>query len=530
MNNNLTTISVSYESKEILIELDPFCEDTYTSFIKILSEKIGIDNLLNNYKIMAINTNIPYLLIDENNFWNILHEERKEEILKLFMNKLDNTENNDDDEEDNNDEPFLGGMKSSNINNDFDDFNEEDFDDKENSIGEKNEKNEQGVDENNNEKDNENAVGDNIDNNPKIEIEENKNEINQIEDKNNELIIDKDENINEKNSKNNNISNLSNIGNDNNIGEDNKEKEKEKEKENEKNIIIKNVENENENIDEKNNIIKKKDLKNIDNISSNNFFKEEVCSICEKNLENIKNICIICDNIILCRKCGEEHDHPCLLYKTPFISSLEESYNFMTKNYNFHSNKSIKKKQRNISIYLYGDENICLRPKKGALIPIKIMNNSHATLYSHEFIILVKGNKLINITYDSSNKFTINPYKFYILKLKCLTPNKLIKENINLELYSNSYNLKDDKKPIINFSIEINEDKDEENMNFKLFFNEMGILYNKEHKKLMISLLENEMKGYKVDDVIDLIIHYNWDKEKLLKLISSFNNKEENSN
>ena len=139
MNNNLTTISVSYESKEILIELDPFCEDAYTSFIKILSEKIGIDNLLNNYKIMAINTNIPYLLIDENNFWNILHEERKEEILKLFMNKLDNTENNDD-EEDNNDEPFLSGMKSSNINNDFDDFNEEDFDDKENSIGEKNEK------------------------------------------------------------------------------------------------------------------------------------------------------------------------------------------------------------------------------------------------------------------------------------------------------------------------------------------------------------------------------------------------------
>ena len=67
-------------------------------------------------------------------------------------------------------------------------------------------------------------------------------------------------------------------------------------------------------------------------------------------------------------------------------------------------------------------------------------------------------------------------------------------------------------------------------MNFKLFFNEMGILYNKEHKKLMISLLENEMKGYKVDDVIDLIIHYNWDKEKVLKLISSFNHKDESSN
>ena len=48
----------------------------------------------------------------------------------------------------------------------------------------------------------------------------------------------------------------------------------------------------------------------------------------------------------------------------------------------------------------------------------------------------------------------------------------------------------------------------------------------------MISLLENEMKGYIIDDAIDIIIYYNWDKEKILKFISSFkeNQKDDNSN
>ena len=523
MNDDLTTISVSYESKEILIGLDPYDDDPYTSFIKNLSEKIGVQNILNSFKIMAINSNIPYLLIDENNFWNILHEKRKEEMLKLFMNKIDKNENND--EEDNIDEPFLGGMKSSDINNDFDDFNEEDFDDKEKSSEEKDEKNE-----NDKENEKEKEKEDNSKNN--IKNEENKNELEKIEVKNDELILNKIENIKEKINENSSKSSLEKI----NIKEDIKEREEEKGKE--KNIININEKNENKNKEEKNQNIKKEDLvkvkkgKNIENISSKNIFREELCSLCEKNLENIKYICIICDNIILCRKCGENHEHPCLIYKTSFISSIEESYNFITKNYNFTSNKSIKKNQRNISIYLYGDENICLRPKKGALIPIKIINYSNVTLYSNEFIILVKGNKLINISYDCSSKFKITPNTFYILKLKCITPNELIKENINVELFGTNYVFKDNKNPKINFSIEINEDKDEENINFKLCYNEMAILYNKEHKKLMISLLENEMKGYIIDDAIDVIIYYNWDKEKILKFISSFkeNQKDDNSN
>ena len=127
------TISVSYNSKEILIELENYDldQDIFTKFMDQLTEKIGQKNILSNFKLMAINTNIPYLLVEENNFWNILHEERKDGILKLFMNKK---EKNEEDEkvEEGGDELFLSGIKSSsNIgkdNYDDDDFNDEDFD------------------------------------------------------------------------------------------------------------------------------------------------------------------------------------------------------------------------------------------------------------------------------------------------------------------------------------------------------------------------------------------------------------------
>ena len=111
--NESIQISVSYNSKEILIELENYelDEDIFTKFIDQLSEKIGQKNILSNFKLMAINTNIPYLLVEENNFWNILHEERKDGILKLFMNKQEKNEEEKVDE--GADELFFSGIKSS---------------------------------------------------------------------------------------------------------------------------------------------------------------------------------------------------------------------------------------------------------------------------------------------------------------------------------------------------------------------------------------------------------------------------------
>ena len=138
----------------------------------------------------------------------------------------------------------------------------------------------------------------------------------------------------------------------------------------------------------------------------------------------------------------------------------ERHINFISKNYNF---SSLKKNQRNLSITLLADKNIYVRPNKGLLIPIKIINNSNMTISSSEFIILVKGNKLINITYDCSSLFKILPNTFYVLKLKCITPKIKSSENINFELYSTNFVLKENTNGKINCNIEINEDIEEEN-------------------------------------------------------------------
>ena len=98
-----------------------------------------------------------------------------------------------------------------------------------------------------------------------------------------------------------------------------------------------------------------------------------------------------------------------------------------------------------------------------------------------------------------------------------------INKQINIEIYSSKYALKQNDNLKIDINIEINEDKDEEQLNYKLCYNEMVILYNKEHKQIMVSLLENELKEYKYnsDDIIDILLKYKWNKEKVLKLISS---------
>ena len=45
----------------------------------------------------------------------------------------------------------------------------------------------------------------------------------------------------------------------------------------------------------------------------------------------------------------------------------------------------------------------------------------------------------------------------------------------------------------------------------------MVISYNKEHKKILVSLIENELKDYDAEEIVDLLIKYDWNKEKFLK-------------
>ena len=475
--NQIIQIIVSYNSNEILIELKQNDFKIFDTFIKILSEKIGEKDIINDFELMPVNTRMAYILIDEDNFRNIIDENNTEEKLKIFMKKKEKY-----DEEENVTDTILNNTNHKNkIKNNDDD--EDDFSDNDEFLIKS---------------DNEQEKG---------------NEINEIIDEPKKEKFDDNEIININASITKEINNIyeedDNTLNINKIIKKSKEKEKNEIKlELKKNkIIVKDLIND-VFIDEKGESKGKKEEKNI--------FENELCMKCNSPLLSKKYICIICTHLIICIKCEKKHEHPCILFKSKFISSLKDIYNFMNKQYESLAT-STKKQKKNVIINFFGDKNICLRPNKGVLLPIQITNQTDTTIFSNDIMFLVKGNKYLNISYDIYMKYKIPPNQTYILKFKCLTQNKLCKEVITIEIFSNRYILKENKNSKVMLNIEINNDTSEEDLNLNLNYNEMIILYNKEHKKLLLSLTENELQGYNIEEIAEILVKYNWNKEKFLK-------------
>jgi len=492
-------VIVLYNSKEIALELDPFDDDLYNKLIKAIEEATGEDNIKNDYIIMSINSNAPYLLIDEHNLFNIINEERKEEDLKLFLSKNKNVEDEGDDE------CFTGLSKLKTFDEDFGELERISYTlQKYNQI--KSEKNDINViiKDNNDKGINENDKKINDDANLKVEEEKEKEREHDIN-KKSELLTSNNNDQNEEDAiKINNIAELFNNNNKSNKSEE--------------------VQNEGE----ENNIKVSKDKDKIKFYMKNNFFQDETCSICRQQLSGIKFICALCENLILCDSCESQHNHPCFVYKSKFISSLKETFNYISQNYDNELSKSnpnffskLITSNVELSIFLLGDKNISLRPNKKYVIPIKFINHTSKVVNSSNFILLITGNKLINISYDEMQTFNILPKSNYILNIFCQTPSTLCSENINMELYSTTINIKSNNSLKINVNIEINEDKEEESLNDNLLNDDKVILYNKEHKEIILSLLENECKGYNPTNIIDNLIKYNWNRDKCIQKMKS---------
>ena len=506
--NQIIKLSVSYNQNEFLIELNENELNIYDIFIKLLSEKTGEENIINDFLLMPVNTNMPYILIDENNFENILEENHLEENIKIFMNKK---EKNEEEEEENEQNDFILNNKNNNNKNEIkkkssddfdDDFSDEDNNDKDdkNIIQKENKENINKIIE-------KNEIKDEIKNEIKDEIKDiNTNTFNKISNKPKKEITIKKEFDNIFENENLNINKIES------------EIEKEKEGKEELNLFSKKftytdlfLDDDNNNNSKSNKSSKKKEKK------QKIIFENELCMKCNSPLLSKKYICLICPNTIFCSNCELKHDHPCLIFKSKFISSLKETYNFIKKQYFSSSNTNSKKQKKNITLVFKGDKDICLRPNKGSLLNIEIYNHNDSTIFSNDILLLIKGNKLIDISYDTLNKYQVLPHKSSIVNIKCISPKELCKENIIIELFSNRYILKENKSLKINLNIEVNNDKEEENLNNKLNYSDKIIFYNKEHKKIIVSLLENELKGMDAEDFIDTLIKYNWNKEKFLK-------------
>ena len=244
-------------------------------------------------------------------------------------------------------------------------------------------------------------------------------------------------------------------------------------------------------------------------------------------MSSFKYICTICENCNLCEKCEDIHFHPCFKYKTKFMSNLTDTYKYIDKNYNYKipldSKKMTKliRKEYNLKIVPMTDLRFSIRPNKIVDIPVKILNLSDHEINSSQFIVLIKNNKLINISYEVDKLFKIKPNDEYELRLLCRTSANFSTEKINIEIYSTELKIRMSSRLNFDLEIDINNDEEDEKINKELNNDKYAIFHSKMHKKIIISMIyfKEEWKT-NLKKVCEVLRDNKWDINKSINSLT----------
>ena len=310
------------------------------------------------------------------------------------------------------------------------------------------------------------------------------------------------------------------------LGKNSKNSEQ-KDKEKEDDILN----NEFINLDGKDSIYKKENLFN------------DICSSCRGNITNIKYICVICPDYILCQKCEQIHIHPVLKCKSVQLSSLKSVYIYMNKRNNII--QSFLKNEKDSSVFgLFQDifsgkyeinlstfcNKITMRPNKTLKIPITIQNISSTKIECKllQLYLIAKNIKDLKV-YNNELDLVINKREQNDIYIIVESNNHIGEYNFNVELYSIK-NIKL-KSNILDFTIIVNEDKEEEELNdmFKDYLN--IIVTSKETKMGIKKIMENENIKENPITILQFLKNNDNDVEKTIEnLISKNNNDNINKN
>ena len=496
---------IFYQSKTIIVilKIEENEKNLFNKFIEQLKKELNINenDKITEFKIMTLNTNEMYLIINEDNFENIIKEKTKDGIIKLFL--------------DINYEEKIEKLK---IQNEIKKIEEDDDFDETISLN-NTDKNKKINKEEKNEEQKNNEIND-------VKIDIKKDNINIINNdkkenqNNNKIEIIKEENLNkEKNNFELNTNIINESGNKIDINSNNSINNIQ---ENNKDII--HIKSDNINIINNNYLIKTKYLNEVKETP-------ELCSFCNKIIkEDIKYECCICDNFIICPNCEKTHEHPCIKFKKgqTFLYPLKDCYSFMSQKHDFNSLlplkyiKNIFNITYDIIIQLELDDHIEFGPNKIIEIPFAIKNFSEHPISSDDFIIIVRNYSIVNITYDTKEKFTIAPKSFIKRYLKCSSGNKLGRETINIEIYSSKVKIRNN--PLVKEDVEIIISVDEENIeiNKKFTFYPKIQLLNKLRKKMLLYIIENHLVEKSVTQVYESLIFNKWDLDAT---VNQLNNK-----
>ena len=268
----------------------------------------------------------------------------------------------------------------------------------------------------------------------------------------------------------------------------------------------------------------------------------EICKSCGGQIKNIKYICVICPDCILCQKCESIHIHPVLKCKSIQLSSLKSVYIYMNKR-----NKVIQsflKNEKDSSVFgLFQDifsakyeinlsspiNKITMRPNKSIKIPITIQNLSSTKIECKllQLYLLAKNIKDLKI-YNYEIDLVINKREQNDIYMTVESNNHIGEYNFNVELYSIK-NIKL-KSNVLNFNVIVNDDEEEEELNetFKDYLN--IVVASKETKMGIKKIMENEEIKEDPITIFQFLKNNNNNVEKTIENLISKNSDNINKN
>ena len=268
----------------------------------------------------------------------------------------------------------------------------------------------------------------------------------------------------------------------------------------------------------------------------------EICKSCGGQIKNIKYICVICPDCILCQKCESIHIHPVLKCKSIQLSSLKSVYIYMNKRNQVI--QSFLKNEKDSSVFgLFQDifsakyeinlsspiNKITMRPNKPIKIPITIQNLSSTKIECKllQLYLLAKNIKDLKV-YNYEIDLVINKREQNDIYMTVESNNHIGEYNFNVELYSIK-NIKL-KSNVLNFNIIVNDDEEEEELNetFKDYLN--IVVASKETKMGIKKIMENEDIKEDPITIFQFLKNNNNNVEKTIENLISKNSDNINKN
>ena len=258
---------------------------------------------------------------------------------------------------------------------------------------------------------------------------------------------------------------------------------------------------------------------------------DDCCSICSSKIYYHKYICVVCKDCILCPKCEIEHDHPVLKCKSNQLSTLESVYIYInTRNQLVKDNKnnnsgflsSIFSKQHELKLEC-NSYSFTMRPNKKIKIPISISNLSGVEFDcgKNKLALFGRNNKDLKIyTVVLNNIINKSEQIDALIKIESNDICKIY--DFTIELFSLMLNKL--KSNILNFKVEINIDKEDEELN--KYFKEYPkiIIESKKIKKGIKKILEDTNDRFNPIIILQYLKNNNGDVDETFSNLMNNNN------